>query len=103
MREKIILKVKFDVKYEFSPCYIIPNTNMEKKCWVYGATRFVLLNQCTLAAKSVHILTLCLSLSLSLTGLVSCPTAHEACGRLYSGQIRKGFMSNDGTVTGLYM
>lgn len=80
MREGI-LKEKFDVKYEFWPFYIIPNINTEKKLRVLSASLFVLLNECTLAGGSVHILMLCLS-----RWPASCLRALEACRRLASLQ-----------------
>lgn len=61
----MILKEKFDVKYEFSPFYINPNTNMEIKRWVHGETLFVLLNELPWQ-RGVYISLRSASLSLSL-------------------------------------
>lgn len=59
-----MLKEQFDVKYEFWPFYIIPNINMR----VLSASLFVLLNECILARRSVHILMRCLFLAGLLHG-----------------------------------
>lgn len=59
-----------------------PNINIEVKMWLLSASLFVLLNECTLASYSVHILMLCLSLA----GLTLCLRALETCRGLASLQ-----------------